>query len=549
MRRLGQPADIANGVQLLRLGAVRLGHRPGHRDRRRERVPVTAPALDFGTDDGPLPRRAGRARRHPHRQPGRRPRHDARRRALAGGPAGVRERPGRADRGPPGRPRRVARRARRARPCSSTATTTSSRPGAEAEWTSPPFELVVEGDVARGRGVTDDKGPVYIALQTARAFMAQEGALPLNVKFLLEGEEEIGSPHLAGYVDRPRRRAGRRPGHLGRRGDVAAGRAVPLGRVQGPGQPGHRRHRRPVRPALGPLRRHGRQPAARARRDPGQPARRRRAGRRPRLLRRHPAADGRPAGRDRRRALRRGGLPARARPGGAARRARLLDPRAALGAAHAGGQRGHRRRQVHGDPARGGRPPVRAAWSPARIPARSWPRSPRHVRRTPSGGSRGAGAPGRGADPGLHDRARPPGDPGGAAPRSPRSTPGRRCCSRASAARCRPPTCSSGCSAPRRCSSPSPPPTRTCTHRTSSCGSRGCARGCGRGKCYGGSWPRKGALAMTGDDYRGLLLPAGGDAARVRADPGVRPGAAVPGSAADATSRRGGRPRCCATAW
>src|SRR6202000_2421848 len=52
----------------------------------------------------------------------------------------------------------------------------------------------------RGRGVTDDKGPVYIALQTARAFIAQEGALPLNLKFLFEGEEEIGSPHLAAYV-------------------------------------------------------------------------------------------------------------------------------------------------------------------------------------------------------------------------------------------------------------------------------------------------------------------------------------------------------------
>ncbi|HXT93919.1 MAG TPA: M20/M25/M40 family metallo-hydrolase [Trebonia sp.] len=72
--------------------------------------------------------------------------------------------------------------------------------GAASEWTAPPFELVIDGDVARGRGVTDDKGPVYIALQTALAFIAQEGALPLNVKFLLEGEEEIGSPHLADYV-------------------------------------------------------------------------------------------------------------------------------------------------------------------------------------------------------------------------------------------------------------------------------------------------------------------------------------------------------------
>jgi acetylornithine deacetylase/succinyl-diaminopimelate desuccinylase-like protein len=72
--------------------------------------------------------------------------------------------------------------------------------GSLTEWTTPPFELAVDGDVARGRGVTDDKGPVLIALQTARAFMEQEGALPLNVKFLLEGEEEIGSPHLAEYV-------------------------------------------------------------------------------------------------------------------------------------------------------------------------------------------------------------------------------------------------------------------------------------------------------------------------------------------------------------
>ena len=72
--------------------------------------------------------------------------------------------------------------------------------GAESEWTAPPFELVIDGDVARGRGVTDDKGPVYIALQTALAFITQERSLPLNVKFLLEGEEEIGSPHLADYV-------------------------------------------------------------------------------------------------------------------------------------------------------------------------------------------------------------------------------------------------------------------------------------------------------------------------------------------------------------
>ncbi len=69
-----------------------------------------------------------------------------------------------------------------------------------AEWQTPPFELTVDGDIARGRGATDDKGPVYIVLKTARAFIEQEGGLPLNVKFLFEGEEEIGSPNLPAFL-------------------------------------------------------------------------------------------------------------------------------------------------------------------------------------------------------------------------------------------------------------------------------------------------------------------------------------------------------------
>jgi len=72
--------------------------------------------------------------------------------------------------------------------------------GDPAEWITPPFELTQDGDVVRGRGVTDDKGPVFIVLKVAQAFMAQEGALPLNVKFMFEGEEEIGSPHLPAFV-------------------------------------------------------------------------------------------------------------------------------------------------------------------------------------------------------------------------------------------------------------------------------------------------------------------------------------------------------------
>ncbi|MDR2986276.1 MAG: M20/M25/M40 family metallo-hydrolase [Nocardiopsaceae bacterium] len=69
------------------------------------------------------------------------------------------------------------------------------------EWRTPPFELTVDGDIMRGRGATDDKGPVYIVLKTAQAFMEQEGRLPLNVRFLFEGEEEIGSPNLPAFLE------------------------------------------------------------------------------------------------------------------------------------------------------------------------------------------------------------------------------------------------------------------------------------------------------------------------------------------------------------
>jgi acetylornithine deacetylase/succinyl-diaminopimelate desuccinylase-like protein len=80
--------------------------------------------------------------------------------------------------------------------------------GQDAEWLSPPFRLTVDrdtvdgDDVARGRGVSDDKGPVFLVVAMLRAAIGQRGGLPLNVKFLIEGEEEIGSPHLPGYIRR-----------------------------------------------------------------------------------------------------------------------------------------------------------------------------------------------------------------------------------------------------------------------------------------------------------------------------------------------------------
>ncbi len=69
-----------------------------------------------------------------------------------------------------------------------------------AAWTTPPFELTRDEGIVRGRGASDDKGPVFVVLKTAEAFIAQEDGLPLNVKFLFEGEEEIGSPSLENWL-------------------------------------------------------------------------------------------------------------------------------------------------------------------------------------------------------------------------------------------------------------------------------------------------------------------------------------------------------------
>jgi acetylornithine deacetylase/succinyl-diaminopimelate desuccinylase-like protein len=74
-------------------------------------------------------------------------------------------------------------------------------PGDESEWESPPFEAHVRDGRVYARGATDDKGPVVVALETARRFLERDGGLPLNVRFLIEGEEEIGSPSLPGFLD------------------------------------------------------------------------------------------------------------------------------------------------------------------------------------------------------------------------------------------------------------------------------------------------------------------------------------------------------------
>ena len=68
------------------------------------------------------------------------------------------------------------------------------------KWQSDPFTPTPRDGRLYARGVSDDKGPMLIPLKVAEAWMATAGGLPINVKFLFEGEEEIGSPSLEQFV-------------------------------------------------------------------------------------------------------------------------------------------------------------------------------------------------------------------------------------------------------------------------------------------------------------------------------------------------------------
>jgi acetylornithine deacetylase/succinyl-diaminopimelate desuccinylase-like protein len=67
-------------------------------------------------------------------------------------------------------------------------------------WDSPPFKLTRRGHHLYARGVSDDKGHLVARLAALDAVLAVTGALPAGVKFLVEGEEESGSPSLAPFI-------------------------------------------------------------------------------------------------------------------------------------------------------------------------------------------------------------------------------------------------------------------------------------------------------------------------------------------------------------
>ena len=75
-----------------------------------------------------------------------------------------------------------------------------------AEWLSPPFEPTVRGGNVYARGATDDKGQMLTHVKSAEAWLRSVGRLPLQLKFVIEGEEEVGSRNLAPFLTANRQR-------------------------------------------------------------------------------------------------------------------------------------------------------------------------------------------------------------------------------------------------------------------------------------------------------------------------------------------------------
>jgi acetylornithine deacetylase/succinyl-diaminopimelate desuccinylase-like protein len=132
-----------------------------------------------------------------------------------------------------------------------------------AEWITPPFEPTVRDGKIYARGSTDDKGQMLTHIKSAQAWTKVGGGLPVNLVYLIEGEEEIGSSHLDAFIDEhkdqlacdvavisdtaqfgPEQPAityglkGFALGHIRRHGDqsgdLAGAHALGLGRQQGP---------------------------------------------------------------------------------------------------------------------------------------------------------------------------------------------------------------------------------------------------------------------------------------------------------------------------
>ncbi len=75
------------------------------------------------------------------------------------------------------------------------------QPVKESEWENPPFAPVIKDGKIYGRGASDDKSGIITALCAIEAMLHTDGKLPVNIKFLFEGEEEIGSPNFKKFLE------------------------------------------------------------------------------------------------------------------------------------------------------------------------------------------------------------------------------------------------------------------------------------------------------------------------------------------------------------
>jgi acetylornithine deacetylase/succinyl-diaminopimelate desuccinylase-like protein len=76
------------------------------------------------------------------------------------------------------------------------------QPVTESEWDNPPFAPVLKDGKIFGRGASDDKGGIMTTIWAMETMLHNDGKLPVNVKFMFEGNEEVGSPYFKSFLEK-----------------------------------------------------------------------------------------------------------------------------------------------------------------------------------------------------------------------------------------------------------------------------------------------------------------------------------------------------------